>query len=334
MRVLVVSGDRSDPDGHPINLGDALLTDALLHGLRSRGHEAVAADLGPGAASRTDRASAAGLSGLRRLVAGSDAVVVGGGTLIQQDSARPLRSGMVRLVGATCAMARFTGRPVALFGVGVEPVDDRLTRWLYSLTLPPGRVWLRDQESVSLLRSSLRRNARLTADACWLGPDIRSNQTMRNNTVTLALHYRHAAGVRADHVATLATTSEVTFLAMSRHGEHSDAGSLPTPVRDQLARVDAVDPATALGVIANGKSVLASRMHALYLAAMTQTPMTAIADSPKLRSFVDEFGVPHARSLDEAVHLAPALADREAVDRARHRAQTGLDALLAAVVPA
>jgi hypothetical protein len=81
MRILIVSADRTLASGHPQNLGDAFLTDALSERLRRDGHETLVADFGQTARldSTEERARVGGVRGLADLVRQVDAVVVRGG---------------------------------------------------------------------------------------------------------------------------------------------------------------------------------------------------------------------------------------------------------------
>ncbi|RII94235.1 polysaccharide pyruvyl transferase family protein, partial [Clavibacter californiensis] len=127
MRTLIVSADRTLASGHPQNLGDAFLTDALSERLRRAGHETVIADFGQTARvdSTEERARVSGVRALADIVRQVDAVVVGGGTLLADDQPGRPFAGLPRLMAVTGLIARTGRTPLAVFGVGADPVTRR-----------------------------------------------------------------------------------------------------------------------------------------------------------------------------------------------------------------
>jgi polysaccharide pyruvyl transferase WcaK-like protein len=130
MRTLIVSADRTLASGHPQNLGDAFLTDALSERLRRAGHETVIADFGQTARldSTEERVRVGGVRGLADVVRQVDAVVVGGGTLLADDQPGRPFAGLPRLMAVTGLIARTSRTPLAVFGVGADPVTRRRAR--------------------------------------------------------------------------------------------------------------------------------------------------------------------------------------------------------------
>lgn len=327
MRVLVVSADRTAGSGHPQNIGDALLTDLLVDAFRRRGHDARALDLGD--ARRRDgapRVRAAGVRGLSRAVSGVDAVVLGGGTLFQDDQPGQAFAGLPRLCAATAGFARLHGKRYAVFGVGVDPVERRRARAALRFAASPGRVWVRDVASMERVREVTGRGAALAADVSLLGATevsaIARPEGDRAGAV-LALNRTEAARLRPrDLEALSAAYGHVRFVSMDQ-GADADAHAVDRGLERAMSGLD-VPPRSWRDVardIAGARVVVASRMHAMYLAAMLGVDIAALAPTPKTRSFADEFGVPVIASAADGAQQR-GRADAAKFEAARSRADT------------
>src|SRR5688572_28207809 len=73
LKIVIIPADRSMASGHPINLGDAMLTDALVEKLGELGHALQVIDFGDGDRnSSTPRLRVRGASEAMRIIRTSD----------------------------------------------------------------------------------------------------------------------------------------------------------------------------------------------------------------------------------------------------------------------
>lgn len=323
MKVLIVSADRTGESGAAINLGDAFLSDSLADSIESRGHRVRVADFGP----RRDggprsRLRLSGLIELARVVRGCDAVVVGGGTLLQDDSPRPW-GGLPRLVAVTSVLCWLLRTRCFFFGVGCDPVHRRLPALLLRSSVFRRPVWVRDEASATHLQAITGYRPLVAADVCLLGG--RSAPVPEGRGVVIALTGKDAAGLSAESVRALRERfGPVTFLQMSQgDGALRDGDRLTDETKSELDSIstDLHWPA-ALELYATSRLVIASRMHALYMGMLSERPLLAVATTTKVRSFCDEFGIHAVSSADVAASLASADAGPARADATRLEAAT------------
>jgi len=322
MKVLLITADRSTTSGEPQNIGDALLTDALASALREHGHEVVVADFGGG-----DRTSAAvprrRLGGLRSLAVAaraSDVVLLGGGTLLADDQPDRPFAGLPRLCLAARVVAAVGRSRFAVFGAGMDETGRRRVRLAHRLVLRGVPVWLRDADSAS-------RAARLgaTADVCGdvslflsetvaaLGADVGARRG-----AVLALNRNEARDLGPGDVGDLAGRhGTVSFVSMDQ-GDDGDAQALPVGLDGLDVVGGPLSWQRAAEAIGAAEVVVASRMHALYIAAMCDVPSVATASSAKVRSFVDDYDVAYASTTSEAAQTR-ARSGRHEVELRRRR---------------
>ena len=331
MKILVVSSDRTANDHFPINLGDALLTDALAKALSDRGHAPLVADFGDHRHSAGEpRLKLEGLGSLIRAVRDADAVILGGGTLLQDDGSGNGFGGLPRLCATVVGIAKATGTPVAFYAVGCDPVERIAPRALLRFAVQNVPVWVRDAESVERVARGLRGSAKLGADASLLLPGRTSNSVA--GPLVLALNRKHAAAVTADIVGVLREIhGSVVFLNMSQGGsEWTDSAVMTSAVRDQFDEVTSMLTwEEAESVIASSSVVVASRMHALYASMLVGRPMIAVSELPKVATFADEFDITRVESIVDIAGIEPRFASSSALAAARMRASRSLDSLLA-----
>lgn len=335
MKVAIVSADRSDANGSPWNLGDAFLTDVLISELADRGHDARAIDFGP---MRTHgslpRVPGRGLPGLTSFTRWADLVIVGGGTVLQDDNRRTLLGGLPRLCLAASVCAVAVRTPLVYFAVGCDPMPRPVNRWALRAATRGRRAWVRDHVSRTRARDQFDLSARVAADACLLPAadvllsDLRPPERNAQPHV-FALNRSEMPLLRADIVreSNRSTGSSVVLLSMSQGAGHSDiAGSDVLRLASEGA-VDAGYPLSwrdAARHVVGAAAVVASRMHALYIALLLDKPMVAIGGSPKITQFATEFGIPHVRRLLPDTPAIAARADAGAVRAARRRVSDAL----------
>lgn len=329
MNVVVLSADRTLPSGHPANLGDAFLTDSLVESLAEAQIDAVALDFGSARKSvHAARRRVSGLSGLARQVRSADAVVIGGGTLLQDDSGGRI-AGLPRLMAVASALGWALRTPVYFFGVGCDPIKRPVPRLLLRAALWRRRVWVRDEPSLERCAGLgvPRRRLRLGADVSLLfagrvadrhrvepvGEDIPG--------AVVALAKADATGLIPEHVQqAVRRWGPVAFVQMYQDEGAGDASTLAAGTRRELSRVTAgLTWSDALSEIARADVVVASRMHALYMALMTGTPAIPVGHLAKVRSFAEEFGYGSPAELATLDQATPIRGDTTALISATER---------------
>ena len=334
MKILIVSGDRTLISGHPQNLGDAFLTDALAAEIRRAGHIPLIVDFGVAdrIESTEERVSAGGLRGFARLVRDADAVVIGGGTLLADDQPERLFAGLPRVVFLTGLLTGLGRTPLAVFGVGCDPIERRRARLALRVGLRAARLWMRDTESAERAADYSRHPVGVAADVSFFAADdlrsIAGNAAAGNGAI-VALNRRHAPQATAAQIDRLeAAFGPVTFLSMDQ-GDDADtnhfgpgvnpaAGSGPVQ-RSWLSAVEA---------IADSHVVVASRMHAMYMGVMLSKRVVAIGGAVKVDTFISEFGVEDVTSLGGVSETGPART-QHAVAAAEARLRTTFQEMVA-----
>ena len=333
MRVLLVSADRSNMAGHAVMFGDAMLSDVLADAIRADGHEVQIADFGgPRHNSDGERLRIAGVSSLLAVVRNHDAVVVGGGTMIQVDSATLLRSSLMRLCSAVSIAGWVTRVPVAFFAVGCDPLPRRLARIGYRLAVWRREVWVREAKSQERFRSYFGRIPHLAADAALLYENSAS-QTRESGsdprTQLFAPNRKDGAQMAPSGLRASEARTKRLDLSRCRSGAESDLDCVPQETLDNSEIIDAMDG--SFGVLesfAGYNAIVASRMHALYFGLLQGLPMVAVGNRPKVVAFADEFNIPKIDAFSDYVIGMEKSGDVSSLANAKARAGVGLEQLL------
>lgn len=313
-RVLIVSADRTMPSGLPLNLGDALLTHALAERVRDAGFDVRIADFGGVARASGDgtHLPLRGVAALWRALGRVDAVVIGGGTLLQDDSRTgPPWRGLPRLVLTTAVLARLRRTRVAFFGVGSNPTSRAIPRMMLRAALMMGRVWVRDDYSAALVSEQFRTRARVAADtALFWRPTAPPHSD--DEVLVIAGYAGDLTMIdRAVLEELRRRFREIVFVSMHQ-GRPNDSAGLLT---DASALVDRtytdLTVADATALFSSASAILSSRMHALYFGAILGKPLLAFSRRPKIRAFAAEYAVsrvddPSAAAEDATRSFAPA----------------------------
>lgn len=333
MRVLIVSADRTDAGGGAANLGDAFLTDALIKALEALGHVAVAVDFGPERTVRGEpRMNVTRIAGLFRAIRVADAVMVGGGTLLQDDDPGAGLGGLPRLCATVSWMARVARKPLVFIGVGCDPVERLVPKLLLRAAVWRRDVWVRDTASQERFLDYFHHGARLGADVALLAEPAGVEAGGRDR-ILLAPNLRDAPQLTMELVEGLRRhASRVSSLAMDQRLSDGDHTTLEPRVRRELVvQTSPIGWRRAQAEIADADVVMASRMHALYLAMLSGRACVAVGESAKVRAFAEEFGVPRSPGFDvDVVGRATVVSpDRlgDAVARAHSMLEEALDVL-------
>jgi polysaccharide pyruvyl transferase WcaK-like protein len=311
-------------------LGDALLTDALAGALEARGHEVGIADFG--AVKRTGdqrRIPLRGMKDLAREVRAAQAVIVGGGTLFQDDAASQFR-GLPRLCLVVSAIAWLHRTPLAFFGVGCDPVRRSVPRIVLRVATAGRGVWASDALSVARCKTQFGSSAQLAADASLLAlsqfEHLRDVRAASGSNLVIALNARDGAQLTQAALESVRVGFDsVEFVSMVQGDQVSDFSALEGDVQRSFPpyRGDVTWQDAAVRV-ATASTVIASRMHAMYMAIMLEVPAVALVGLPKVDSFIDEFQIGGARNIRDFGSRAR-VAKRERVRDAAARVDRALE---------
>lgn len=306
------------------NLGDEALLAGLVGGLKARGIEPVVLSGDP-AATRTlhDVAAAHRYRGLLPALARCDALVSGGGGLLQDGSSRRSLSYYLTVI----RLARTLGKRVVVYGQSVGPLSQvgrrRVGHVLAGLPLA-----VRDAPSVDLL-GTLGLHAERVADPALLlsppppaepgGPVMlvpRAGHDDLNEALAAAGRLLREAGLR---IATLAL-----------HEREDAAAAERIAVATQASRLEAATPEQALRHIGTARYVLSARLHGLILAARAGVGFAGLVYDPKVAGFLDDARAPAFRRPVEPRRLADLARearppDPDVVAALVRRAEAGLD---------
>ena len=311
------------------NLGDDALLEALLLQLPSGVQACVtAADQALveqrfGVRSCNRLSLPAVLAALGR----SDALVFGGGSLLQDSTSfRSLTYYAVLIIAA-----RFQHKPVLLWGQGLGPLRRRRSRLLVRALLPlvTGACW-RDPESAALA-TRLGREPRAAdgqgSDPVWGLPP----QPWRGRGGAIVLAWRPTPLLQSlqwrqllEALDALVATSarEVIWLPFHAHqdrdlfSELQRQGLLPDRLQQCSRQVECSTVQEAMAICSSAGLVLAMRLHALILGALSGAPVAALSYDPKVAAAAAGLRcpcVPLGQPLPESAALAKSWQD--ALDR-------------------
>lgn len=331
-RIGLISADKSEPGGFPRNIGDAALTDAIAQAVRKQGLAVDIADFGkpaPGSERSETRSGVNGLKGLFNFIRSKDVVCYGGGTLLQDDQHRALR-GLPRLALLVGVMSYICRKPLIIWFVGAEHVNNSLARFLLTTCTRSAKyVYVREPESQSIVRSLLRTDSDVAADAVWLFDIHATPNPNQRRGLVVALNRGEVSALTSGQLQRWAAEyGEVRLLSMDQ-SENWDfktlnPSGLPTGVTVEPPHANWPE---VLETIRCAEALIASRMHALYFAALVDTPLVAVQSSAKVERFADEFGAPQC-ALDSNKRVVPQIADSRAVAAARQRALGCIDQVM------
>ncbi len=281
------------------NLGDDALLDALLAQLPPSVTPLVTAfdqaqiTRQHGVASVNRRSLRAVLEALRQC----RALVLGGGSLLQDSTS--FRS--LLYYAALITAARLQGKPVLLWAQGLGPLRRRRSRALVRVLLPlaSGITW-RDSSSAQLARQ-LGVAAPHGTDAVWSLP--RQHWLGLGGPIVVCWRPTpHLQGeawkpyLQALEDLAEQTEREVIWLPFHRDQDQRLFDQLQQQglVGDALVRrsrvVEALTPSEAMALFRSASLVLAMRLHALILAALAGSPVSALSYDPKVQACATELG--------------------------------------------
>jgi polysaccharide pyruvyl transferase WcaK-like protein len=332
VRIFVVSGDRGEPGGWPRNIGDELLTERLAAFLRTEGHDVGVADFGS-ASPRRNRFVVTTRGQLWRAIRAADLVLIGGGTMVQDDQPARFFAGLPRLCSTVVVLCSVARTPVGFVSVGVQPLTRRISRIAFGWSMRRAQfVLARDPASLEVARSMKGAKASLACDAALFGSPFPQREGAGHGVV-IALNRAEASLLSQELLGALVRKHDSVQLISMDQSADSDFGMLARPLP---AGVEVVQPQLTNDEVvehfSRSRVIIASRMHALYIAALLGKPSIAVESSAKVAAFAAEFDVP----LVATAKLADPCTEPRAVqsivlDRIAARGTAALDAALAKV---
>lgn len=262
---------------------------------------------------------------LRRAIASCDALISGGGSLLQDVTGVktiPYYLGVLKL-------AQWLDKPTFIYAQGIGPVQRKLFHTMIRRVLSRCElVTVRDQSSASLLsRMGVTRDAIVVPDPVlglpWLDegkPDLPPDQE-RVPVVGVSVRYwredRRELAQLAEGLNLLVEQRPVRirFLSMYPPAD-SEASAFVMERLSAAAREHAelAEPAAApldmVEQVAGCDLLIAMRLHALIYAATQRVPMIGVSYDPKIDVFLDRLCETPAGSVNE---VDPVLLTQEAI---------------------
>jgi polysaccharide pyruvyl transferase CsaB len=269
------------------NVGDEAILAALATGLRSHGHEVEVLSADPDATRRShDVTASRRLTGLPWALARADALVSGGGGLLQD--ATSLRS--LRYYLGVLRAARATGLRTVVYGQSIGPLSSRGRAWT-ARALRGLPVAVRDDASRSLLATAGIPAARV-ADAALALP-----RPERLGGAGLLLVPRAGVAGASEALARLARVAmedgtEVRIVALQPGAAAAAAQRIAEAVVGART-APPTGPEAALAACGAADAVVSVRLHGLILAARAGTPHLGIGYDPKVAGFLASSGGRH-----------------------------------------
>jgi polysaccharide pyruvyl transferase CsaB len=203
--------------------------------------------------------------------------------------------------GALIVAARLQGRPVFLWAQGLGPLrrlrSRLLVRWL--LPMATAITW-RDAGSARLARG-LGCVAPHGADAVWALPPL--PWLGRGGPIVVCwrptcLLTPQSWSVLLEALSQLAEAHDRQVLWLPFHRSQDDPllqwlqqqGLMPPALLRRSRQLEAQLPSEAMAVFRSAGLVVAMRLHALILAALSGSPVAALSYDPKVQACASEFG--------------------------------------------
>ena len=336
-RILVCSAaGLLAPEVH-LNVGDEALTTWLAGAIASRLPGArVEATLNPGPAGvehvPAGRVPVRPYHRLAKAISRSDIVVLGGGTLLQEDyKDYPILSGLLRYVTFVAAVAKLTRVPTVFVGVGVEALTKRNSRRAArAVTRSAAAVSVRDEYSARLLEQVAGRKPIVGSDVMFLsGPPLHSPASPpRSGHVVVSLR-GDAPDSLVEHLAQVLEKTMEDGGSVSLVATHRDAHDDPAALERLRSRLPPDADVTTLPLTASWKQILdvmavadvcvGMRLHFLIFAALLERRTVALTSSstPKSMSFVNDLGLASVPVEADAARITAALAAAQPPDPQR-----------------
>ena len=288
------------------NLGDDALLEIIVRRLQ-RDHPHASIDVlsaqprATAAALGVESTPRADLAAVRRSIRNADAVVSGGGGLLQ--NATSLKS-LVYYAGIIGAGLR-AGKKTMVFAQSVGPLDfwgkSVVREFCRGLT----RATVRDERSLAILASLLpKTNVERTADPVFLveaSPDLdlAAQGLGPESDPLVVVSVRNWNGGEGTAIAVAAAVdrfaqlgARVAFLPLGGPADAEVSTAIIRRCTSAPTLLPQHDLAGAAAIIARARIVVGMRLHALILAARFGVPFLAIPYDPKVAALTEDLAWP------------------------------------------
>jgi len=240
------------------------------------------------------------LSSVLAAVGRSDALILGGGSLLQDSTS--LKSLFYYLL--LIVTARVRRCPILLWGQGLGPLNRPISRWLVRQVLPlcTAASW-RDQRSLDRSRRwAPRLPAQMAPDPVWQMPP-----QSWSGGVSIVVCWRPTSllddsgwSVLLSALDDLADRMQapVHWLAFHQHQDAllfdalKDRGLIPASLAARSSTIVPRSVETVFATVRKARLVVPMRLHALILARLTGCPMAALSYDPKVEAAAEMARVP------------------------------------------
>lgn len=298
------------------NLGDEALLAGLLGGLREQGHTPVVLSGDPKATEEQHGVEAVHrLRGLAVALARADALVSGGGGLLQDATSRRSLDYYLNVI----RLARRTGKRVVVYGQSLGPLSEG-GREAVARTLRGLPVAVRDDQSMRLA-AELGLKPTLVADPALLlaNADAEPPPEPEEAPVVLVPRGGHPQLNEAlEELALELVEAGVPVAGMAFHPREDDAPLMRMKrMAPELDLWHESDPLAAVRRLERARYVVSIRLHGCILAAVAGVGFAGISYDPKVKGFLSQaFAPSFERPVDKRALLGLALASPQAEEHA------------------
>lgn len=292
------------------NAGDEAMLTAIVTSLKEQdpqveltvisGHPEITARLHPvKAIHRFD------LLGICRAMAGTDLLLSGGGSLLQNVTSRLSLYYYLSII----ALGALLGKKIMLFAQGIGPIQGKFSRWLTRLVCQKADlITVRDDGSLDDLKAMGfgPEKIRVTSDAVFSLPEGRKEEGIRlleklgvdRSRPLVGFALRHWKGeerfirefARAADVLKRQYQAQILFLPLQFPADAELSAQVETAMedsRDVFILDQKCSAQEYQDLICNLHLLVGMRLHALVFAAINDVPFMAISYDPKVDRFVD-----------------------------------------------
>lgn len=298
------------------NLGDEALLAGLLRGLRGMGHTPVVLSGNPKATTQQHGVEAVHrLRGLVPALARVDALVSGGGGLLQDTTSRRSLDYYLNVL----RLARRAGKRVVVYGQSLGPLSDA-GRASVARTLKGLPVALRDDQSLRLA-AGMGLTATLVADPALLLADSGAEPLPEPDEAPVVLVPRGGQPQLNEALEELAlelADAGVPLAGMAFHPREDEEPLLRIKrMVPELELWEESDPVATVRRLERARYVVSIRLHGCILAAAAGVGFAGISYDPKVKGFLTQaFAPSFERPVDKRALLGLALASPQAEEHA------------------
>ncbi len=233
-----------------------------------------------------------------RTLAASDALIVGGGSLLQDTTS--LRS-LIYYIGVI-RWARWKKKPVILYSQGIGPLRRHIARFLTRVEVERAAlVTVRDRNSAALLESiGVKRPIAISADPAFMLEADRSGVAAlwdmeRRDKPLIGLALRNwddPARTENRYRLLIEAIKEIgspLLIPMQRPDDQVLCNEMAAKT-GCLALEPIMSPSAMMAVFGTLDVLIGVRLHALILALTAGTPVLAVGYDPKVDALMEELG--------------------------------------------